>query len=275
MTDKKVIDIASYQHPDGEQIDYAAVQADGVEGVWVKGTEGVNYINPYMETDTVGFHRIGVPVGVYHFAHLHGPSPLEQALFFNTHTAANPYSLGRCIDVEPGGGFQRGSAAESEFVRLLLDASHADILYTTRALYEGMLRNGAPWGRRLWIAAPGATGREYDAEMVQTGKGHVAGINGPVDLNVWYDDHPVTPSVPVESAVHVDVNVRMPQVKQGDRNEAVRHVQQLLNRRGGNLDVDGIFGPKTHAQVVAFQRHYRLTPDGIVGPNTWAALLSV
>ncbi|HWQ59036.1 MAG TPA: peptidoglycan-binding protein [Clostridia bacterium] len=36
--------------------------------------------------------------------------------------------------------------------------------------------------------------------------------------------------------------------------------------------IDGIFGTKTQAAVVAFQKANNLTADGIVGPKTWAAL---
>ena len=38
------------------------------------------------------------------------------------------------------------------------------------------------------------------------------------------------------------------------------------------LDVDGDFGPLTHARVVEFQKSNQLSPDGIVGPNTMAKL---
>jgi peptidoglycan hydrolase-like protein with peptidoglycan-binding domain len=37
--------------------------------------------------------------------------------------------------------------------------------------------------------------------------------------------------------------------------------------------VDGVFGPKTHARVVEFQRANGLKPDGLVGPNTLGKLL--
>ena len=39
-----------------------------------------------------------------------------------------------------------------------------------------------------------------------------------------------------------------------------------------SLDNDGIFGVKTEAAVIAFQKSHNLTPDGIVGAKTWAAL---
>jgi V8-like Glu-specific endopeptidase len=38
------------------------------------------------------------------------------------------------------------------------------------------------------------------------------------------------------------------------------------------LVVDGIFGPKTRAAVIAFQRAMRIQVDGVVGRQTWAAL---
>lgn len=38
------------------------------------------------------------------------------------------------------------------------------------------------------------------------------------------------------------------------------------------LKIDGIFGPKTRAAVMRFQRAHRLAVDGIVGPHTTAAL---
>ena len=55
----------------------------------------------------------------------------------------------------------------------------------------------------------------------------------------------------------------------------VRAVQDVLNfhiRRFEPLVVDGVFGPKTHARVVEFQRANGLKPDGLVGPNTLGKL---
>jgi peptidoglycan hydrolase-like protein with peptidoglycan-binding domain len=53
-------------------------------------------------------------------------------------------------------------------------------------------------------------------------------------------------------------------------------VQALLNLTPPSslppLATDGIFGLKTRARVVEFQRQNGLAPDGIVGPKTRAAL---
>lgn len=56
----------------------------------------------------------------------------------------------------------------------------------------------------------------------------------------------------------------------------VRQLQELLNSvltEQPLLKVDGIFGPKTQARVIAFQKQAKLAPDGIVGPKTTKALV--
>jgi peptidoglycan hydrolase-like protein with peptidoglycan-binding domain len=53
----------------------------------------------------------------------------------------------------------------------------------------------------------------------------------------------------------------------------VRSLQYLLDAHGAKVAVDGLFGAKTEAALVAFQRAHQLTPDGATGPQTWSALI--
>ena len=67
-------------------------------------------------------------------------------------------------------------------------------------------------------------------------------------------------------------------ISEGSTGDFVKELQEYLNIAAdkypsiGKLKVDGIFGPKTKAAVIEFQKLNDLTPDGIVGTNTWEAL---
>ena len=56
-------------------------------------------------------------------------------------------------------------------------------------------------------------------------------------------------------------------VRQGSRGAAVTALQRRLG-----LTADGVFGPRTHARVVAFQQAKRLPANGVVESRTWRAL---
>ncbi len=62
-------------------------------------------------------------------------------------------------------------------------------------------------------------------------------------------------------------------LKQGSRGDSVKTVQQKLIRWGYlKGSADGIFGAKTKAAVIAFQKKNGLTADGIIGMRTAQAL---
>lgn len=65
-------------------------------------------------------------------------------------------------------------------------------------------------------------------------------------------------------------------LRRGSTGPNVVVIQVALNRIAQNYPaipkipaVDGVFGSRTEASVIAFQRIFGLTPDGIVGPGTW------
>jgi peptidoglycan hydrolase-like protein with peptidoglycan-binding domain len=71
-----------------------------------------------------------------------------------------------------------------------------------------------------------------------------------------------------------------PLLSVGSTGPVVRRLQQLLNQGRSDWDpgaaaltVDGIYGPKTRAMVVAVQHWGGVSADGVVGPQTWAVSL--
>lgn len=66
------------------------------------------------------------------------------------------------------------------------------------------------------------------------------------------------------------VYIDMKTLRKGDKGDDVARLQSLLN-----ITADGVFGPKTEAAVIAFQKAHAKEcgeADGIVGPKTWKAL---
>lgn len=73
--------------------------------------------------------------------------------------------------------------------------------------------------------------------------------------------------------------IPQPTLHFGSRGQAVEHLQAILNAVPptalARLVHDGIFGTRTSARVIEFQRQNKLVADAIVGPATWAQLLSL
>lgn len=61
-------------------------------------------------------------------------------------------------------------------------------------------------------------------------------------------------------------------VRLGTKNEGVKWVQWMLNRKGYSLAVDGVAGNVTIGALMDFQRKNGLAADGICGKKTVAAL---
>ena len=92
----------------------------------------------------------------------------------------------------------------------------------------------------------------------------------------WIDGRLTIVPKEVQTKEKVKEVSRFTLVKKGDRGQSVEEIQIMLNMINKNqLIVDGDYGAKTLAAVVAFQKKYKLKPDGIVGQLTYAKLIEV
>lgn len=64
----------------------------------------------------------------------------------------------------------------------------------------------------------------------------------------------------------------IPLLREGANGPDVVRLQNLLNKRGAALSVDGDFGNATKIAVMKFQDDNGLVADGVVGRHTWNAL---
>lgn len=114
--------------------------------------------------------------------------------------------------------------------------------------------------------ADGIFGAKTYAAVTAFQKANSLGVDGIVGKLTWAKLYDATP-------VNVTPVTTQPMLRTGSRGDAVRKLQELLNAKGYTCgSVDGIFGSKTYAAVLAFQKANGLGADGIVGPLTWAKL---
>lgn len=103
------------------------------------------------------------------------------------------------------------------------------------------------------LAADGVFGAKTKAALVKFQKSRKLAADGIAGPKTW-------PAV-------------LPTVKSGSSGAAVKALQTELRAEGYSLVVDGAFGAKTKAAVIAYQKAKRLTADGIVGAKTWGSLV--
>ena len=113
----------------------------------------------------------------------------------------------------------------------------------------------------------GIFGAKTYAAVTAFQKANGLGVDGIVGKLTWAKLYDATP-------VNVTPVTTQPMLRTGSRGDAVRKLQELLNALGYDCgSVDGIFGSKTKAAVLAFQKANGLGADGIVGPLTWGKLV--
>ena len=113
----------------------------------------------------------------------------------------------------------------------------------------------------------GIFGAKTYAAVTAFQKANSLGVDGIVGKLTWAKLYDATP-------VNVTPVTTQPMLRTGSRGDAVRKLQEMLNTKGYDCgSVDGIFGSKTKAAVLAFQKANGLGADGIVGPLTWGKLV--
>ena len=103
------------------------------------------------------------------------------------------------------------------------------------------------------------------------------GYNSVQILRSYYGDVEIVPNAPIQNYTSSYPGTPL---RRGSIGPNVVVIQTELNRISQNYPaipkvatVDGIFGEKTEASLIAFQRIFNLDPDGVVGPATWYALV--
>ena len=158
-----------------------------------------------------------------------------------------------------GGGSGRTAAVVAPDMPMLYRGCTGDAVKT---LQETLNTKGFDSGN-----VDGIFGAKTYAAVTAFQKANSLGVDGIVSKLTWAKLYDATP-------VNVTPVTTQPMLRTGSRGDAVRKLQELLNALGYDCgSVDGIFGSKTKAAVLAFQKANGLGADGIVGPLTWGKLV--
>ena len=163
--------------------------------------------------------------------------------------------------VSHSGGAAADSAAAAAAQPTVYSGSRGE---SVKTLQERLNAKGYNAG-----SVDGIFGKNTQAAVMAFQKANGLAADGIVGKLTWAKLYDTTAALPAASTTAGT----QPTVYRGSRGDAVRRLQELLNKKGFDCGaVDGIFGSKTYAAVVAFQKANGLGADGIVGPLTWGKL---
>ena len=190
------IDVARYQGA----IDFDSVYRSGVRFVYMKGTEGRDYVDPAFKDNWRRARSAGMAHGVYHFM-TWCSTAADQARWFTKNVPNDPTALPPVLDLEWNNHSscknKWGKADILEKVRTMLAAMEKHtgkmpIIYTDIAFHRDILA-GEHFDNAFWLRSTAAepheryTSRRWTFwQWTQTGT--VKGVRTEVDRNAFYGD---------------------------------------------------------------------------------------
>ena len=166
-----------------------------VSFVYIKSTEGISINNRYFDADYLSCHKLGIPVGAYHFFSTR-QDPSSQASHFLKHTSFRKGDLPPMLDIEPSDALiEQMGGAEVLFknIRIWLKSVERatgarPLLYVNQRFVNTYLDKAPDLKRdyHFWIARYGEYKPDIHLDLWQlSSDGVVRGMQGTVDLNVF------------------------------------------------------------------------------------------
>ncbi|MHA3059030.1 glycoside hydrolase family 25 protein [Acinetobacter sp. ANC 4636] len=177
------------------KIDWKKISPHKYQFVYLKATEGGDYQDPSFQQNWLKAREQGLNVGAYHYYRLCREAKIQAANFIAT-VPNKADALAPVIDLEYDANCLQNSTQEQllkqiQVMEQLLHQHYGKppIIYTSKTFYHIVLMGHMPHNA-LWI-------RDYDEAYPKlkdqhgwmfwqyTQKGHIEGIQQPVDLNAY------------------------------------------------------------------------------------------
>lgn len=277
------IDVSSYQGV----VDWDAVKTSGIEFAILKIIRKDLNPDKQFENNWKGCIDAGIPIqGVYNYSY----ATTEDKAIMDAHAVLDILNGRKTmvwLDVEDDCQKNLGARLISiinAYSNVIAGAGLPFGVYTGVFFYNDYTKPYGGLKCPLWIARygknTGAMDLKYQPQMdgmigwQYTSAGRVNGINGNVDMDVWYETLENIPDNSMHYGNPYPEPMRLLYRKTPMmRGEDVKWVQAYLidhgclapfNSSGGN-NIDGIFGKDTDASVRKFQGQKNITIDGKVG----------
>lgn len=199
------IDVSGYQG----NINYSEVAQAGIEIVYMKSSEGSNYVDSHFERNYTEAKRNGLKVGVYHFLTARSVAQAEtQAQFFVSLISGKNIDCKLAMDFESFGNLNKQQINEIAiaFINKVRELSQKDVVvysntYDATYIFEGEVTEYPLWVAQYDVSEPQDNGNWTSWVGWQyADDGEVNGINARVDMNrftkeILLDDTSEIPNV--------------------------------------------------------------------------------
>lgn len=188
------VDVSRWQG----NIDWPRLRSQGANFAYIKATDGGDHLDPMFRTNWNRAKEAGVKRGAYHFFYWCRVAS-EQADWFIRNVPRDPDALPPVIDVEYNGEsscrFKLSPEKAREKMQVFMDRleqhyGKRPVIYTAPDFYKDNLRGhflDYPFWLRSVAAHPSKVypGRKW-VFWQYSGSGLSQGVNGKIDLNVFY-----------------------------------------------------------------------------------------
>ena len=182
------IDVSGYQG----NINYSEVKQAGIEIVYMKSSEGSNYVDSHFERNYTEAKTNGLKVGVYHFLTARSIAQAEtQAQFFVSLISGKSIDCKLAMDFESFGNLNKQQINEIAvaFINKVEELSKKEVVVYSNAYDATYIFEGEVTKNPLWVAQYGVNEPQNNGNWSSwvgwqyADDGEVNGINARVDMN--------------------------------------------------------------------------------------------
>lgn len=181
------IDVSNHQGT----IDWDDVASDDVSYVYMKATEGKDFVDKRFAENWSGAASAGIARGAYHFFTLCSPGAAQAANFLRV-VPTDPQALAPAVDLEYSGGcserpdnatFQRELRT---FIETVESAVGKEVVVYAMPSFTKRYPIAGTWVRDRWVRRLFRRPTDNGWAIWQVSdRGLVKGIDEPVDIDVW------------------------------------------------------------------------------------------